>query len=156
MHLVQVNLGKHNCRRIREPRREVRDWFDAVEPGLLVYELNMRVRLRKNGVKVEPKSFVAYDDDYRVGVVNSVLVGCRVTEPYNVGCAVCSVRTLAPSRLELVDSQMGGNCNMLVVDNIGDTTLELVCCTKLRYRYVKGLWDTDPESKFALVRYEEY
>ena len=155
--MVQVNLAKHNCRRIHEPSREVRAWFDAVEPNLLVYELNLRVRLRKNGVPVVPRSFVAYDDDYRVGVVSSVFVGCRVTAPYVAGCAVCSVRTLHRSRLELVDSQLGGNCNMILVDNTGEHhTPELVCCTKLRHRYVKVLWDPDHESKFALVRYEEY
>jgi hypothetical protein len=105
---------------------------------------------------VVPRSFVAFDDDCRVGVVSSVFVGCRVTAPavrtwQDVQFAVCG------HCIVRVWNLLGGNCNMIIVDNTGEhNTPELVCCTKLRHRYVKVLWDPDHENKFALVRYEEY
>ena len=157
LHLVHVKLAPHNCRRVHNPSPNVRKWFDNVEQNLIIYQLNDRGRLRKNGVAVLKGTFAAYDNDYRVGMITNVLVGCRITAPFAAGCAVCTVETLHPSRLTLVETQAGSHSNMLLVDKLGeDSTPELVSCTLLRYRYVQALWDPAPDDAYALVRYEEY
>ena len=158
-HLVQIKLATHNCRLVRLPHRDTRRWFDAIEPGLLVYELNGRTKLRKNGVAVVEQSYASYDigAGIRIGVITSIYVGCRVTMPYNAGCALCCFRSIPVSRLHNVNNQVGANGNLYVVDKHGEGyTNELVCCTKLKHRYVRALWDADMDDSFALLRYEEY
>ena len=109
LHLVQVKFAKHNCRRIHEPSREVRAWFDEVEPNLLVYELNLRVRLRK---KWSPRGAKVVRCVRRRLPRWSCFFCVRrlprdgTSGPYVAGCAVCSVRTLHRSRLELVGREL--------------------------------------------------
>ncbi len=158
-HLVQINLAPHNCRLVRFPHRDTRLWFEIIEPGLLVYELNGRTKLRKNGVAVTEKSYVSYDNGagVQIGVITSILVGCRVAMPYDAGCALCNLRSVPASRVHNVNNQVGAYGNLLVVDKHGeDYSSELVCCTKLKHRYVRALWDADMDDRFALLRYEAY
>jgi len=158
-HLVEITLAPHNCRLVRFPRRDTRLWFDNVEPGLLVYELNGRTKLRKNGVSVMEKSYVSYENGagLKIGAITSILVGCRVAMPYDAGCALCTVRSVPASRIHTVNNQVGTNGNLLVVDKHGENYIsELVCCTNLKHRYVRALWDADMDDRFALLRYEAY
>ena len=105
------------------------------------------------------KSYISYDNGagFKICVITSILVGCRVTMPYDAGCALCTVRSVPASRVHTVNNQVGTNGNLFVVDKHGENYIsELVCCTNLKHRYVRALWDEDMDDRFALLRYEEY
>ena len=154
---MAVKLATYNCRRVREPSVALRLWFDSIEPDLLIHELNLRATIRKNGYPVKPRSHVSYYDsgELCIGLVISIFVGSRISAPFIVGCAVCAVRKLDASRLTLVESS--GRANVYTVDHVGPaSSLELVCCKRLRHKYFRTVWDETPDQHFALVRFEEY
>ena len=155
MHEVSVKLEKYNCTRVHMPSTAQRRWFDSIEPELLIHELNLRASLRKNGYRVLPQSYVSYYDggELCIGVVVSIFVGSRIPAPFIVGCAVCAVRKLDASRL----APQNGATNLYRVVTAGPaSSLELVCCTKLKHKYFQTVWDENKEAYFALVRFEEY
>jgi hypothetical protein len=162
LHEVSVKLATYNCRRVYEPSVAQKIWFDSIEPGLLVHELNLRATIRKNGYPIVKQSYVSYYDrgELCFGLVISIFVGSRVNAPFIVGCAVCAVRKLDASRITMVDS--GGLANVFTVNTAGPaSSLELVCCKRLKHRYFRTVWDQNPEHQnpeqcFALVQFEEY
>ena len=152
-----MKLATHNCSRVHDPSVALRLWFDLIEPGLLIHELNSRATIRKNGYPVVKRSYVSYYDSGELcfGLVISIFVGSRINAPFIVGCAVCVVRKLDASRLTVVQS--GGLANVFTVDTVGPaSSLELVCCKRLKHRYFRTVWDETPEQCFALVQFEEY
>ena len=157
LHEVAVKLATYNCRRVREPSVALRLWFDSIEPGLLIHELNKRATVRKNGYPVKERSHVSYycNGELCIGQVISIFVGSRISAPFIVGAAVCVVRKLDASRLTPVESS--GRANVYTVDLFGPaSSLELVCCKRLRHKYFRTVWDVTPDQHFALVRFDEY
>ena len=154
LHQLTVKLATFNSTRVQSPSEAQRRWFNSIEPALLIHELNQRASLRKNGYPVKQGYYVSYYDggELCVGVVVSIFVGSRATDPFIVGCAVCTILKLRASRL-----QNTGHAKLYRVNSIGPaSTSELVCCTKLKHRYFKTLWDEDPDQYFALVQFDEY
>ena len=157
LHEVSVKLATYNCRRIHNPSVPQKLWFDSIEHGLLIHELNSRATIRKNGYPVKPRSYASYYDSgvLCIGRVVSIFVGSRTNAPFIVGCAVCAVRKLHASRLTL--AQNGGRAGVSTVQTVGPaSSLELICCTRLRHKYFRVVWDETPEHCFALVQFEEY
>jgi|688.fasta_scaffold449466_1 ferredoxin len=144
--------------RLYELNDDLRMWYDDVEPDLHVYQLNARAVFRKNGFRITPQTYVSYVDGTNgnrvsIGIVVSITVGCRAAYPRVAGCAVCAIRVLHEARIE----KLGESANVIVVNNVGPpSALELVCCTRLKNKYFKTLWDIDLDNRFALVKFDEY
>ena len=151
LYRVYLKLAPHNCTQLHQPSELLQGWFDSVEHGLLIYELNERASFRKNGSRVSRNSIVSYSDrnrNWHVGIVVSIFAGCRPSAPYVVGCSVCSLQTIHPSRIHFSHGEIGALASLVLVDNVGPpSTYTFACSTTLRHKYVKVLDDTAPEQR---------
>ena len=130
-------------------------FFDQVEPGLLIRELNSRGSMRKNGYRIAQHSHVSYrvGDADCIGKVVSIYVGSRPAAPYEAGCAVCVVRRAPPAAIRV---KHAAGCGMLIVSKTRKGPLDYVCSTHLLHRYACVHWpNDDDDSLAALVRMEE-
>ena len=66
---MSVKLATHNCSRVHDPSVALRLWFDLIEPGLLIHELNSRATIRKNGYPVVKRSYVSYYDSGQLRIL---------------------------------------------------------------------------------------
>ena len=156
LHKVHIVLAPFNSRIHPSPIPALRAFFDQVEPGLLIRELNSRGSMRKNGYRIAQHSHVSYrvGDADCIGKVVSIYVGSRPAAPYEAGCAVCVVRRVAPPAAIRVKHAAG--CGMLIVSKTRQGPLDYVCSTHLLHRYAFVHWpNDDDDSLAALVRMEE-
>ena len=154
MHEVHIVLAHYNSKPHTAPNHGLRLWFDNVERGLVIRELNSRGCLRKNGQRIVPQTYVSYYEGttLRIGLFLAVFVGSRPSAPFVPGCAVCLVRRFRSSRIRKSDNFRDGG--MLIASATGTASVEdYVCSTRLKHLYVRALWNTpNEENLFALVR----
>jgi hypothetical protein len=145
LHTVHIALKPHNCKRVDDPTREIRNWFDQVEHGLVIHQVNGRGCMRKNGCRIPPGSYVSHNigDVLHIGIIWEVYTGSRAcpdpaasTSAYTPGCVVCAVRDITSERRVLHGAQL-----IVVQDNQQAADFLLICSTQLTGLYVRTFWE---------------
>ena len=155
LHTVHIALKQHNCKKVNDPAPDIRRWFDEVEPGLIVHQINRRGCMRKNGCRIPPGSYVSHyiGGNLHIGILWDVYTGSRANPdpaaPYTPGCVVCTVRDITSGRLEL----HGARLIIVLDDSQQASDFQLICSTQLTGLYVRAFWDDNEEHEhaFALV-----
>ena len=114
LHLVKFSLAPYNTRSHPDPNPTLKAFFDNVERGLLILELNARGSMRKNGLRIPRASFVSYNEGglLCVGKVLNIFVGSRRAAPYAPGCSVCVIRRSQPANSNVKHAV---DCGMRIV-----------------------------------------
>jgi len=163
LHTVHIALKQHNCKRVDDPTREIRNWFDEVERGLVIHQVNGRGCMRKNGCRIPSGSYVSHyiGDVLHIGIMCEVYTGSRprvcphptTAATYTPCCALCIVRDITSERRVLHGAQL-----IVVQDNRQAADLQLICSTQLTELYVRAIWKgdelerlRDQEHAYALV-----
>jgi hypothetical protein len=133
---------------VDDPTREIRNWFDEVERGLVIHQVNGRGCMRKNGCRIPSGSYVSHyiGDVLHIGIMCEVYTGSRprvcphptTAATYTPCCALCIIRDITSERRVLHGAQL-----IVVQDNRQAADLQLICSTQLTELYVRAIWKGD-------------